>query len=365
MALPRSFLRNAVRKRRKELSASLKTAMRLPTELRCLDHSQPLSTESQDRPVEVSSVLSCSRGCRVPVINGIPRFVESENYASAFGLQWKTFRKTQLDSHTGLTISRDRLAGALGGSLEILNRMSVLEVGCGAGRFTELMLEAGARVFACDLSTAVEANYENCHRWPDYFVCQADVRHLPVQPQSFDFVICLGVIQHTPNPEETIAALASHVRPGGTIVVDHYTHGYPRNFLQRNLRRMFIRLPARFAQPSAMKLARALLPLHRVTWRQQRGMWRLRSFLRRTSPLIDYYEVYPQLGRERLGEWAVLDTHDTLTDYYKHLRTTEQIEACLRSCGLVELEVYYGGNGVEARARRPGFPAGREMSTRA
>ena len=53
---------------------------------------------------------------------------------------------------------------------------NVLEVGCGAGRFTEVMLAAGARVFACDLSSAVEANYANCNSWPEYFVCQADAR---------------------------------------------------------------------------------------------------------------------------------------------------------------------------------------------
>ncbi len=345
-----------------KLPRSLKTVMRLPTELRCLDHAQPLTSDGQDGRLEVSSVLTCSSGCRVPVVNSVPRFVDSSNYSAGFGLQWNTFSKTQLDSHTGLTISRDRLAGSLGGSLEILRAKSVLEVGCGAGRFTELILAAGARVFACDLSVAVEANYENCHHWPNYFVCQADLRRLPIEPHSFDFVVCLGVIQHTPSPEETIASLASHVRPGGTLVIDHYTRGYPRNFLQRNLRRLLIRLPARVAKPSAIMLARGLLPLHRVTWCERRGMWRLRSFLRRVSPLIDYYEMYPQLGRERLGEWAVLDTHDTLTDYYKHLRTTEEIEACLRSCGLVDLEVYYGGNGVEARGRMPASPAGCEMS---
>jgi hypothetical protein len=26
---------------------------------------------------------------------------------------------------------------------------------------------------------------------------------------------------------------------------------------------------------------------------------------------------------------------------------------CLAECGLTEIEAYYGGNGVEARARRP------------
>ena len=39
------------------------------------------------------------------IINGIPRFVDNMNYAYAFGLQWNTFVKTQLDSHTGTSIT--------------------------------------------------------------------------------------------------------------------------------------------------------------------------------------------------------------------------------------------------------------------
>lgn len=328
--------------------------MKLPSELRCPEHAEPLAQASDGAAREF---LACPRGCRFPVVNEIPRFVSADNYASGFGLQWNEFRRTQLDSHTRTTISRDRLERCAGGSLEVLRGKSVLEVGCGAGRFTEIMLEAGARVFACDLSSAVEANYANLAGADGYFVCQADVRRLPVAPRSFDFVVCIGVIQHTPSPEETIAALARQVRPGGTLVIDHYTHSYPRNFLQRNLRSLLIRLPARVAKPVALALARVLLPLHRLTWKNPRGLWRLRAPLLRHSPLIDYHDAYPQLGERLLSEWSVLDTHDSLTDFYKHIRTTEEIEEALRSCGLVELEVEYAGNGVEARAKMPAVSA--------
>jgi len=62
-----------------------------------------------------------------------------------------------------------------------------------------------------------------------------------------------------------------------------------------------------------------------------------------------------------LAEWAILDTHDTLTDYYKHERTIEQIEECLRACGMIDVTAYYGGNGIEARATRPASPARIDM----
>lgn len=325
--------------------------MHISSKLRCPRHGESLNSDSNDC-LEDSTSLVCPSGCQFPVVNRIPRFVELTNYAAGFGLQWNAFRKTQLDSYTGTTISKERLTRCLGGSLDVVRGQDVLEVGCGAGRFTEVLLGAGAQVFACDLSSAVEANYENCKDWPGYFVCQADVRQLPVAPQTFDIVLCLGVIQHTPEPETTIATLAKYVKPGGMLVIDHYARNYPYTFPRRLLRPLLLRLPSSLSQKITLALARTLLPVHKMLWSQKRGFARLRYYLGKLSPLVDYYGAYPQLDRELLGEWAILDTHDMLTDHYKHLRSVEEIRNYLASVGLVEIEAYEGGNGVEARARR-------------
>ena len=244
----------------------------------------------------------------------------------------------------------------LGGSLDVLRGKSVLEVGCGAGRFTELLLEAGARVFASDLSTAVEANYDNCHGAAGYFVCQADLRALPAAPEIFDFVICLGVIQHTPSPEDTVAALCSFVRPGGTLVIDHYRYDADDMTPARQcVRRFLIHRSPRFALPLVRMMVALLWPVHRLLWRYSRfpAVARLRSKWLWHSPVLDYHDSYNELGPGLLYAWAALDTHDALTDFYKHKRTVEQITACLESLGLKDIEVSYGGNGVEARATKP------------
>lgn len=333
--------------------------MRVPTELRCPTHARPLSAAGADGRVENSPALTCPAGCRVPVVRGVPRFVGSTHYASGFGLQWNAFRNTQLDSSTGTTIFRDRLTRCLGGSLDAVRGKSVLEAGCGAGPFTEILLSAGARVFACDLSSAVEANYENNSRAPNYFVCQADIRSLPVAPAAFDVVLCLGVVQHTPDPAQTIRALASYLKPGGMLVLDHYGHDYPYPLSRRIVRPVLIRLPAALSTKLALGLSRSLLPLHKLSRRVQhrRGLWRLRRFLLKHSPLVDHFDDYPQLGDRVAGEWSVLNTHDTLTDRYKHLRDEEEIEEYLSACGLRDIEVSRGGNGVEARARKPSVRA--------
>jgi SAM-dependent methyltransferase len=337
--------------------------MNVPPELRCLAHGYALFADPGPA-VEESARLCCAQGCRVPVEDGVPRFTASESYAAGFGLQWSAHARTQLDSASGTHISRERLARCLGG-LQAVTGRSVLEVGCGAGRFTEVLLDAGARVFACDLSRAVDANHANFRGRADYFVCQADLMRLPIAGASFDVVVALGVMQHTPRPEAAVRALAAALRPVGLLVMDHYGRppgaGWswrlaaalaPRSLL----RHVMLRLPPRLAQATVTGVTRALLPLHRRLWRRGPVADRARGILRRVSPLVDHYDRLPELSPDQLAEWAALDTHDALTDRYKHLRTVDEVRAGLAATGLVPLEVVYAGNGVEARARKPAPP---------
>jgi 2-polyprenyl-3-methyl-5-hydroxy-6-metoxy-1,4-benzoquinol methylase len=324
--------------------------LRLPPELRCPAHRLALAAEG--------GALLCAQGCRVPVVAEIPRFVRSDGYAEAFGRQWLSYRRTQLDSETGAPISRARLERCLGAPLASLRGRSVLEAGCGAGRFTELLLAGGARVFACDLSRAVEANRENCRRWPEHFVCQADILDLPAADAAFDLVLCLGVVQHTPDPEATMRALAAKVKTGGRLVIDHYArpHGAARiaaRLMPRTLlRQALIRMPGTVATRAASAITAALLPIHRLLWRPGDAARAARRVFRAASPVLDYYDAHPELGPARLAEWARLDTHDALTDRYKHFRDAGQIRAALESAGLSAIEVAEAGNGIEARATR-------------
>lgn len=306
--------------------------------------------------------LTCPEGCKFEVVGNIARFVAADNYAAAFGLQWNQYRTTQLDSQTGLTISTDRLRRLLGGSFDVVAGKQVLEAGCGAGRFSELLLGAKAHLCAIDLSSAVEANYKNCSRFPNYTVSQASILALPYAPGQFDVVVCIGVIQHTPDPEQTMTALCKQVKPGGLLVIDHYTQGYPATLSRRLIRSALLRLPGRWPLLVCRALTAVLWPLHRFFWwgRSMPVLRGLRPLFLRASPVVDYHADYPQLGPALLKVWATLDTHDTLTDYYKHLRSADQIRTHLKACGMHDIEAYYAGNGVEARARKPLMPANQQ-----
>jgi 2-polyprenyl-3-methyl-5-hydroxy-6-metoxy-1,4-benzoquinol methylase len=277
---------------------------------------------------------------------------QRQNYADAFGLQWNTFKKTQLDSFICRDISLQRAQRCIGPDawtyLQEHPGSQVLEVGCGAGRFTEVLLRAGARVTSVDLSSAVEANQDNFPQDDRHRVLQADVLHLPFAPRQYDLVFCLGVIQHTPDSERAIAALFEQVRPGGWLVIDHYTHDLSWYTKTAPLvRRVLRRLPPENAFKWVERMVKFLFPLHRAV----RGSRIAQALVSRLSPVITYFHHY-DLPEQFYRQWAVLSTHDSLTDRYKRRRTRGQIRRVLEELGGSDIACVYAGNGVEARCRK-------------
>lgn len=293
-----------------------------------------------------------------PVKQDIPRLLQNpDNYANAFGEQWLRWRKTQLDSFSGTQITEDRLNRCLGKDvlrwLETSEQaIQILEVGCGAGRFTEVLLKHQAScVTSVDLSVAVEANVQNCPQDHRHRVVQADVMTLPFAPQQYDLVLCLGVIQHTPDSHETIRKLYDQVKPGGYLVIDHYTFQVRRlTKITANVLRPWIkRMPSERRIQVVEKLVDVFFPIHRAI----RNIPFAQQVFSRISPITTYFHAYPQLPEPLQREWAVLDTHDGLTDWFKRLLSLEQIKTSLMQLGAQDIHACKAGNGIEARCRRP------------
>lgn len=300
---------------------------------------------------ERSDALVCPKGHSFDYRGGVVRFVKDDaNYVASFGLQWNRYRTTQLDSYTRSSISHDRLVRCLGQDLwEGIAGRQVLECGCGAGRFTEVLLHAGANVTSVDLSSAVDANATNFPPGRSHRIAQADIMKIPFASHQFDAVVCLGVIQHTPKPEATIAALWEQVRPGGTLVIDHYSH--PLGWFTSTaplFREWLRRLPNASAMRWTERIVRAFWPMHRLVGRNAVAQ----KLLSRLSPVRCYLHSLPQLPMNLQYQWALLDTHDALTDAFKHRRSRTKIREALSQLGAENIWCEYGGNGVEARAFR-------------
>ena len=285
----------------------------------------------------------------VEIKDNIPYFAGSGSYAALFGDQWKEYKKTQLDSYTRHPISANRLNRCLGELANNLNGKLVLEAGCGAGRFTEILLQQGAQLVSSDLSSAVEVNKENFPLTEKHIVIQSDINDMPYADETFDVVICIGVIQHTPNSEETIGNLFKLVKKGGTLIIDHYTFNKSSALRTAILFRLYLKnLPYSKTIPFTQSLVKRFLPFHK----KFKGNKLASVLLNRISPVISYYDGIPELNDKQQEEWALLDTHDSLTDFYKRFRNKKEILKCLNDLGATNIWCEYGGNGVEARCRK-------------
>lgn len=285
----------------------------------------------------ISGRLVCQSGRHAyPITQGVPRFVGSENYASNFGFQWNHFRRTQLDSCSGLSISRDRLLRQTGWSATDFAGKTVLDVGCGTGRFAEVALSFGAYVVALDYSSAVDACWDNLKASDRLNAVQADIYSLPFRRGSFDLVYCLGVLQHTPDVKQSFASLPPLVAEGGLLVVDSYLWSlrslcHPR-FLLRVVTK-WMRPEKLF--PVVQALAPPLLKLSRFLGR----IPVVGRYLKRLIPVANYEGSYP-LTERQLVEWATLDTFDWLSPRYDQPQSPDVLQQWFKEAGMMDIEVF-------------------------
>lgn len=273
-----------------------------------------------------------------PITGGIARFVPAENYAGSFGFQWNMHCRTQLDSHTGLDISRKRLF-AVSGWPEQMQGQRILEAGSGAGRFTEVLLSTGADVYSFDYSVAVEANWKNNGSAPNLSLFQGDIFHIPFADRSFDKVLCLGVIQHTPDPERSFFSLASKVKPGGQLVIDVYAKSIPsllrwKYILRPVTKRMDKQRLYRYVE----KAVDVLLPLSIQLRRIGRGAGA------RLLPIVEYSSL--GLSDELNRQWAILDTFDMYSPLFDHPQSLSTVRDWFSRAGFEQVDVRRGPNGV-------------------
>lgn len=306
----------------------------------------------EDAAIEGEEIIEGRLRCRAshhtfPVINGIPRFGSVENYASAFGLQWNIHPKTQLDSASHTTISRDRFFQQTGWSND-LRGQKILEVGCGMGRFTEIVLQTGATCYSFDFSTAVDAAKMNFGTPSNYFLAQASIYEPPFPKEFFDKVFCFGVLQHTPNVRRSFHQLVTALKPGGELAFDVYAAPFQWFLPKRVLRPIGKYLDperlyrmVRAATPTLLKISDAIGTIPKVG-----------QVLRHAVPVANYRGRYP-LSEQQIQEWAILDTFDQLNPRYDQPQRASVIRRWMSEEGLDDVQVARNVGLVVGRASKP------------
>jgi len=267
--------------------------------------------------------LDASSGQVFQILSGIPRFCIVDNYSESFGYQWNQFARTQIDSYCASTQSESRFYLETGWAPCDLSTATVLEVGSGAGRFSEVFLRTTTGfLHSVDYSSAVDANLRNNYQYSERLqLSQASIYELPYADNTFDRVFCLGVLQHIPSFSDGVSALIAKAKPGGEIVVDFYpVNGWWTKLHAKYLLRPFTK---RLPKPLLLRLIR-----QNIVWMLLLSdalcYFRL-SILTRFIPITDVRLIPESLSPLERREWAVMDTFDCFSPEFDNPQSLRDV----------------------------------------
>ncbi len=244
-----------------------------------------------------------------PVREEIPRFVGSEHLES-FGLQWNKYDVAHPDE------DRATFEAKTGVRLSDLRGLRVLDAGCGGGRYSRVAAEAGAEVVGADHTNAVDKARRLCSGLPNVRFVQADLKHLPLQPMSFDFVFSIGVMHHDAQTRPVFDAVARMVRPGGRMAVWLYRRNqWWQEWLNNVVRARTMKMP----------------PARLERWCRFGAFLGGVPVVNRTLNKILNFSAHPS------WENRVCDTFDWYAPEYQHHHTLAELCGWFHDAGFEEL----------------------------
>jgi len=307
----------------------------------CPETREPLRLDARETLFSgdvVTGELASLSGRRYPIVRGVPRFVSQEYYTSSFGVEWKRWPRVQFDSEN---VGRP-MAGHTTRMWEAITRASsdrvqgttVVEFGCGPGRFLDVVRQKGGTAVGIDLSTAVEAARKNFAHDPSVLIVQGDICKPPFREGIFEGGYAIGVLHHTPDPQEALRALVRTVRPGGWIACVVYPskgfYAYPS---VARFRRLVNRLQPVFGYRHALAYsylsAFAFAPLFRRGKRVSRLNRLLQHIQENWVVVLDHLPDF---------RWRVLDTFDAITPLIASTHTGDEVKGWMRAAGCTNIE---------------------------
>ena len=217
--------------------------MKLPEHWPLCDLVQPHSGMPLLPSSDTATLQTSAQQTVATIVNGIPRFTTDQHLAS-FGLQWTEFNV----AHEAEDLAT--FAAKTGVNPSQLQSLSVLDAGCGGGRYARICGHAGALVTAADHTRAVDKAARLCDQLPNVRFLQADLKQLPLKPASFDLVFSIGVMHHDADTRAVFDAVAKMVRPGGRYSVWLYRRNqWWQEAINSSLRAVTTRIPHPILKP--------------------------------------------------------------------------------------------------------------------
>lgn len=304
--------------------------------------------ERTDHGIKNGNLKCKSCSMLFPIKNYIPRFVSSDNYAENFGFQWNYYAKAQYDSQLGIPMSESRFYETTNWPRKLDGEL-ILEAGCGAGRFTEVVLATGATVISFDYSNAVEANFKLNGSSQKLLVMQGDIFSPPVKEAVFDRLYCMGVLQHTPDPEKAFSTLPKFLKKGGSIAIDVYLKEGVWKWLTSYRRLHWI------TRHMSVKSVHAMSKVYvDAVWPVTKWLWKFGKTGRRIARYVfltkdRFWRKGLDVSDEVQKESLVLHFIDQLCAYHDHPQSLSTVKNWFLDANIKNAEVFKGGNGIIGR----------------
>ena len=201
--------------------------------------------------------------------------LEKESTAERFAYEWKKF--------SGIYPEYERQFFDFVKPVDsgFLSEKTVLDAGCGMGRFLGISSKYCREIIGMDLGESIDVAFANTRGNKNVYAVQADIYKPPFR-KKFDFVYCVGVLHHLPDPKTGFSSLVKLVRPGGHIAI--WVYGRENNLLLKLMdpvrRHVFTRMPAWALDLLAFAIMLFLFPVIKLVYRPANETAGLRNFAR-------------------------------------------------------------------------------------
>jgi SAM-dependent methyltransferase/uncharacterized protein YbaR (Trm112 family) len=318
-------------------------------------------TEDVGRDEVQSGLLKCSCGKAFPIIDGVPRLLETglktfpdfvqknrekiatesgvgeqelhagaqvkkddfDQIRSSFSREWSLFDYNE-DNTWGWTLAERKrifLDDVAFQESQVKGKL-LLDAGCGNGTLTAALTSLGMNVVGIDLNDELgkanknKAKYANGMAQKVQYV-QGNLFNPPLKPCSFDLIYSSGVIHHTPDSKATFGKLVPLVKNGGRLYVWVYGR---RSLMVRAFMDIGRRLKRFMSAESLLFTCRVIAPFYKVG-----------------TEILNAVGIAP--FRKRKAREITLDLFDAFAPEYNHWHTEDEVKGWFKEKGFINISV--------------------------
>ena len=257
--------------------------------------------------------------------NGIPRFINADNYSKNFGFQWNKWPKVQFEENNiGKPMENytlNMLKKITEFDKDALKKKLIIEIGCGSGRFLDCIAKLDSTIVGIDNSNSIDVTAENLKfiEKDKILLIQCDAMNMPFKKNIFDFAYSIGVLHHTPSPIKCIDEIYKILKEDGNFALSVYNKNSYYDLPNLNLWRKFFN----FIWPVFRHYPPLLYTYFTV------------SFLRPIARLNKYLDLLLRIPFPFCNEpdykWSILDTFDSVTPSYQKGFSTYEVYMWLKN----------------------------------